>query len=87
MGLRALEKWILRPNQELWKNNTQKIGYVTSGTFSPLLECGIAMAYVSIEYAAEGETIAVKVRDKSLKAEIVKFPFYYPSKYSYSRQK
>jgi aminomethyltransferase len=86
VGLRALEKGILRPNQEVWKNNTLRIGYVTSGTFSPLLKSGIGMAYVAIEYTAEGEVVTVKVRDKSLRAEIAKLPFYEPSKYGYLRQ-
>jgi len=87
VGLRMLEKGIPRPKQEVWKDDTQKIGYVTSGTFSPLLEYGIAMAYLSIEHAVEGETVMVKVRGKPLKAEIVKFPFYDPTKYGYARQK
>jgi len=87
IGLRMLERGPNpRPKQEVWKGS-QKIGYVTSGTFSPLLKCGIAMAYVSFEQAVEGETVTVKVRDKSLKAEIVKFPFYDLTKYGYARQK
>jgi len=88
VGLKILEKGPNpRPKQEVWKDNIQKIGYVTSGTFSPLLECGVAMAYVSIEHATEGGTVMVKVRDKPLKAEIVKFPLYDPTKYGYTRQK
>jgi len=88
VGLRMLEKGPNpRPKQEVWKDNAQKIGYVTSGTFSPLLECGIAMAYVSIEHATEGGIVMVKVRDKTLKAEIVKFPLYDPTRYGYMRQK
>jgi len=86
VGLRMLEKGIPRPKQEVWKDSSQKIGYVTSGTFSPLLECGVAMAYVSIEHATEGNTVMVKVRGKPLKAEIVKFPLYDPMKYGYARQ-
>jgi len=86
VGLRMLEKGPSpRPQQEVWKDS--KIGYVTSGTFSPLLECGIAMAYVGVEHAVEGGTVAVKVRDKDLKAEVVRFPFYDPTKYGYARQK
>ena len=87
VGLRMLEKGPNpRPKQEVWKDS-QKIGYVTSGTFSPLLECGIAMAYVGIEHAVEGEAVTVKVRDKPLEAEIVKFPLYDPTKYGHARQK
>jgi aminomethyltransferase len=85
VGLRMLERSIPRPNYEVWKNG-QLIGRVTSGTFSPVLECGIAMAYVSTEHAVEGSTVMVKVRDKFVKAEVVKFPFYDPAKYGYRRQ-
>jgi len=88
VGLRMMEKGPNpRPKQEVWKDNTQKIGSVTSGTFSPLLECGIAMAYIGIEHAVEGQTVMVKIRDKPLKAEIVRFPFYDPTKYGHMRQK
>jgi aminomethyltransferase len=40
-----------------------------------MLKKGIGMGYVKIEYAKTGSEIAVKVRNKSLKAEIVKAPF------------
>jgi len=88
VGLRMIEKGPSpRPKQEVWKDSTKKIGYVTSGTFSPLLECGIAMAYIGVEQAVEGQAVTVKIRDKALKAEIVKFPFYDPTKYGHMRQK
>lgn len=85
VGLQMQEKGIPRPKQEVWKDS-EKIGHITSGTFSPLLEYGIAMAYISIEHADEGETVTIKIRDRQLKAEIVKFPFYDPTKYGYMRQ-
>jgi len=87
IGLRMLEKGPNpRPKQEVWRDNN-KIGYTTSGTFSPLLECGVAMAYVSTEHAIEGETVSVKVRNRLQKAEIVKFPLYNPTRYGYMREK
>ena len=85
VGLRMLEKSIPRLNYEVWKSG-QMIGRVTSGTFSPVLECGIAMAYVPTEHAVENSTVMVKIRDKLVKAEVVKFPFYDPTKYGYRRQ-
>ena len=85
VGLRMLEKSIPRPNYEVWKSG-QRIGRVTSGTFSPVLECGIAMAYVPTEHAVEDSTVMVKIRDKLVKAEVVKPPFYDPTKYGYRRQ-
>ena len=85
VGIRMLERGIPRAEYEVCKNN-EKIGYVTSGTFSPILECGIAMAYVSTDHATTGETVTVKIRDKLVNGEIVGFPFYNPTKYG-SRRK
>jgi glycine cleavage system aminomethyltransferase T len=45
---------------------------VNSGTLSPLLKMGIAMAYVFAEHATEGEAVEVKIRDNLIKGEIVK---------------
>jgi aminomethyltransferase len=75
VGIRMTEKGIPRQHLEIWKNG-KKIGSVTSGTLSPQLKCGIAMAYVSTEYATEGDAVTVKIRDKQTKGEIVKLPFY-----------
>ena len=85
VGVRMLEKGVPRSRYEVWKNK-DKIGVVTSGTISPILECGIAMAYVPTEHATEGEEVAVKIRDRFVKGEIVKFPFYDPTKYGYQRK-
>jgi aminomethyltransferase len=84
-GLLMLEKSIPRPYYEVWKD-AEKIGRVTSGTFSPALEKGIAMAYVSTAQAIEGNKVEVKIRDRLAEAQIVKFPFYDPTKYGYGRQ-
>jgi aminomethyltransferase len=88
VGLRMLDKGPSpRPKQEVWKNGAQKIGYVTSGTFSPLLKMGVAQAYVGIEHAVEGATVVVKVRDKALRAMVSKFPLYDATKFGHARVK
>ncbi|HKZ93406.1 MAG TPA: glycine cleavage system aminomethyltransferase GcvT [Candidatus Bathyarchaeia archaeon] len=88
VGLKMLEKGASpRPKQEVWKDSVEKVGYVTSGLFSPLLECGVAQAHVGVEYAVEGSAVTVRVRDKSLKAEVCKFPLYDATKYGYERVK
>ncbi|MGM9755741.1 MAG: glycine cleavage T C-terminal barrel domain-containing protein, partial [Parabacteroides sp.] len=51
------------------------IGVVTSGTMSPVLKKGIGMGYVKTEHAKVGSEIYIKVRNKSLKAIVVKAPF------------
>ena len=52
-----------------------KIGYVTSGTQSPSLQKAIGMGYVTVAIAAMDSEIFIKVRDKLLKAKVVKIPF------------
>ena len=70
-----LERGIPRQGYEIVNLNDEVIGNVTSGTMSPMLKKGIGMGYIKAEYAKLGNKIAIKVRNKSLKAEIVKAPF------------
>lgn len=51
-----------------------EIGEVTSGTLSPTLESGIALAFLPRELAV-GDTVEVLIRDKAHPAQIVKKPF------------
>ncbi len=53
----------------------KNIGVVTSGTVSPQLEKPIALAYVDIKYASEGEKVNLVVRDKEFQALVSKLPF------------
>jgi aminomethyltransferase len=88
VGLKMVDKGPSpRPKLEVWKDGAQKIGYVTSGTFSPLLKMGVAQAYVGVEHAVEGTTVVVKVREKALRAEVSKFPLYDATKYGHARVK
>ena len=52
-----------------------EVGDVTSGTMSPLLGIGIGMAYVPKDLAAYGTEISIQIRNKQVKAEVVKTPF------------
>ncbi len=53
----------------------EKIGTVTSGTVSPILEKPIALGYVEKEYAYEGKEINFLVRGKEVPAKVVNLPF------------
>lgn len=74
-GFVLLEKGIPRHDYELVDAHETIIGKVTSGTMSPVLNKGIGLGYVAKEYAAFGTGIYVKIRNKSIPAEIVKLPF------------
>jgi aminomethyltransferase len=77
-GFEMIDRGIPRQHYPLFNNRLVKIGEVTSGTMSPSLKQGIGMAYVQPEYAKPGNEIFVNIRDKMLKARIVKMPFYKP---------
>jgi len=70
-----LEKGIPRHGYEVADTDDNIIGVVTSGTMSPMLKIGIGMGYVKPEFAKPGKEIYIKVRNKSLKALVVKPPF------------
>lgn len=70
-----IDRGIPRQGYEIVDANDELIGIVTSGTMSPTLKKGIGMGYVKTEYAKPGSEIAIKIRNKSLKAETVKAPF------------
>jgi aminomethyltransferase len=54
----------------------QRLGEVTSGNFSPRLQKGIGLGYVSVAYAVDGSTILIDIRGKRIEATVVKPPFY-----------
>lgn len=53
----------------------RRLGEVTSGTFSPTLKIGIAMAYVEPGSLPEGERVEIEVRDKRGAARVTRPPF------------
>jgi aminomethyltransferase len=55
--------------------NGEKIGEVTSGTHSPILDKGIGMGYVRTAEAKPGTTIAVNIRGKNIPATVTALPF------------
>lgn len=52
------------------------IGNVTSGTMSPSMKLGIGLGYVTVDNSKLDSEIFVEIRDKGVKAKVVKLPFY-----------
>ena len=52
------------------------IGKVTSGTMSPSMKLGIGLGYVTIENSKLDHEIFIEIREKGIKAQVVKLPFY-----------
>ncbi len=70
-----LERGIPRHGYEIVNEGGDVIGEVTSGTMSPMIKKGIGMGYVEAGYAKTGTPIAIRIRNKDIKAEVVKPPF------------
>jgi aminomethyltransferase len=69
----CIEKGIPRHGCEIQKDG-KKVGIVTSGTMSPCLNTGIAMGYVHPDYRVEESILTIIIRDKSVKAKVVRPP-------------
>lgn len=76
VGFEMIDKGIPRHDYEITDKDGNKIGIVTSGTMSPSLKIGIGMGYVKTELSKEGSEIYIKIREKLIKAKVVKIPFY-----------
>ena len=75
VGFEMIDRGIPRGHYELCDAEGNKLGEVTSGTQSPTLQKGIGLGYVPTEFSKAGTEIFVKVRDRLLKAQVVKTPF------------
>jgi aminomethyltransferase len=75
-GFELIDKGVPRQHYEICDAAGNVIGEVTSGTMSPSLKKPVGMGYVKSEFSDLGAEIYIKVREKLLKAKIVKTPFY-----------
>lgn len=77
-GFVMVDRGIPRNNYEITDKDGNIIGRVTSGTMSPILNMGIGMGYIHAAYSAFGTEVFLNVRNKLLKAKVVKLPFINP---------
>lgn len=75
VGLEMVDKGIPRHGYKIQNAAGEEIGYITSGTQAPSLGKAIGMAYVRKDFATEGSDVFVMIRDKAVKAQVVKMPF------------
>ena len=75
IGFKMLEKGIPRKDYDIFNNENEIIGVVTSGTMSPSLNIGIGLGYVNIENSAVETEIFIQIRKNRKKAVIVNTPF------------
>lgn len=75
VGFEMVDKGIPRHDYEIKDAAGNVIGRVTSGTQSPSMQKAIGLGYVKTAFAAQDTEIFIAVRDKALKAKVVKVPF------------
>jgi aminomethyltransferase len=74
VGLELLERAVPRHNYTV-VDGEKEIGTVTSGTMSPTLGIGIALARIRKEATMLGKTLEIIIHGKPRKAKVVRLPF------------
>ncbi len=74
-GFKMIDRGIPRHDYKIFNSNDELIGHVTSGTQSPILKQGIGMGYIKEGFNTIDQEIYIEIRNRKLKAKIVKTPF------------
>ena len=74
VGFTAQGKGLPRHGSPIQKNG-REVGVVTSGNFSPILDCGIGLGYVPVEFSEVGRELELDLRGRQLPVTLVKTPF------------
>ncbi len=70
-----IEKGIPRKDYKVVDAEGNPIGFVTSGTMSPMLKQGIGLAYLNKGFTKIDTEIYIQIRNKNVKAKVTKLPF------------
>jgi aminomethyltransferase len=76
VAFEMIDRGIPRHDYPILDANGNTIGKVTSGTMSPSMKIGIGLGYVAIDHAQLENEIFIEIREKGIKAKVVKLPFY-----------
>ena len=76
VGLKMNERAIPREGYGILDSDGNAVGAVTSGTFSPTVKAGIAMARLATSAAQPGAHVFVDIRGRRAGATVVPLPFY-----------
>ena len=76
VAFEMVDRGIPRHDYQILDNEGNVIGKVTSGTMSPSMKLGIGLGYVTVEHSKLESEIYIQIRDKGVKAKVVKLPFY-----------
>ena len=75
-GIALASRRAARQRDEILDNSGNKIGIITSGSFSPSLGCAIALGYVELAFIKPGTQLKIKSPRYELEGKVVRTPFY-----------
>ncbi len=75
VGFELAGRGVPRHGMEILKDG-ETVGTVTSGNFSPILQKGIGLGSLPPHLSGEGTELAINIRGKQVRAQVVKPPFY-----------
>lgn len=75
VGVEMIDRGIPRSHYPVYADG-RRIGEVTTGTQSPTLKQNLGLALIDASYSKPGTEVWVEIREKQLKAVVVKTPFY-----------
>jgi aminomethyltransferase len=78
VGFEMLGRGVARGEYPIHDLNGTPIGRVTTGMPAPSLGRNLGMGYVPNAFASEGSEFDIIVREKPVRAKVVKMPFYKP---------
>jgi len=76
VAFEMIDRGIPRHDYPILDSNGIVIGKVTSGTMSPSMKVGIGLGYVAKEFSTLETDIFIEIREKGVKAKVVKLPFF-----------
>ena len=76
VGFEMIDRGIPRHDYEIADSAGNVVGIVTSGTQSPSLGIAIGMGYVPVNLSTPDSEVYIRIRNKDVKAKVVKTPFY-----------
>ncbi len=76
VAFEMVDRGIPRHDYPILDASGATIGKVTSGTMSPSMKLGIGLGYVTVDHSTLDSEIFIEIREKGVKAKVVKLPFY-----------
>lgn len=76
VGFELIDRGIPRQGYKIEDAEGNEIGVVTSGTMAPSLKKAVGLGYVKTGHHRKETEIYISIRDKKIKAQVVRPPFY-----------